>query len=36
MAMSGLDYRYWLQLDERVDDVAIARSEVMEALKPQS
>lgn len=36
MAMSGLDYRYWLQLNERVDDVAIARSEVMEALRAQS
>ena len=36
MAMSGLDYRYWLQQAERVDDTAIARSEVIEALKPQS
>jgi hypothetical protein len=36
MAMSGLDYRSWYQQSGREDDVSIARSEVTEALKPQS
>lgn len=36
LAMSGLDYREWSQLNQQVDDTAIARSEVIEALKLQS
>jgi hypothetical protein len=35
LAMSGLDYREWSQLNECVDDTAVARSEVMEMLRAQ-